>query len=284
MTTEQARDLSENALHRLMAALDAGHSAALKGYLALMSRFRKYSWTNCLLIYTQFPAATFVGGFRFWLKLGRHVRKGEKGIAILAPMVGRKRASDDEQLAEDERTRVYGFKSCHVFDVSQTDGEPLAEFASVTGDPRDYLERLTRFAASRNIALEYDERIAPAHGMSSGGRITLLPDLSPAEAVATLAHEIGHEMLHRSERRSQTTHTIRETEAEAVAFIVCSRIGLDTNTASADYVQLHGGDKATLAESLAAIHETASVILQAIEPEDAAAKSQLNQRNNDKEN
>ena len=124
MNTEQAKQLSEAALDRLMAALEQGQSAALKQYLAVMSRFRKYSWTNCLLIYSQFPAATFVGGFHFWLKLGRHVRKGEKGIAILAPMVGRKRSSDDEELAENERTRVYGFKSCHVFDVSQTEGEP----------------------------------------------------------------------------------------------------------------------------------------------------------------
>jgi antirestriction protein ArdC len=210
-------------------------------------------------------------------KLGRHVRKGEKGIAVLAPMVGRKRSSDDEQLAEDERTRVFGYKSCHVFDVSQTDGADLPEFAAVAGDPRDYLARLTQFVASQNIVLEYDCAIAPAWGMSSGGKITLLPDLSPAETVATLAHEIGHELLHRGERRSQTTHTVRETEAEAIAFVVCSAIGLDTNTASADYVQLHGGDKATLAESLAAIQQTASVILQAIEPAQAtAANPQLN--------
>jgi len=107
MTTEQAKQLSESALTRLMAALEQGHCAALKQYLAVMSRFRKYSWTNCLLICSQFPAATFVGGFHFWLKLGRHVRKGEKGIAILAPMVGRKRSSDDEELQENDQARVF---------------------------------------------------------------------------------------------------------------------------------------------------------------------------------
>src|ERR1700756_2178376 len=108
MTTEQAKQLTESALNRLMAALEQGQSAALKQYLAVMSRFRKYSWTNCLLICSQFPAATFVGGFHFWLKLGRHVRKGEKGIAILAPMVGRKRTTE-EAPAEDEQTRLFGF-------------------------------------------------------------------------------------------------------------------------------------------------------------------------------
>jgi len=277
MNTEQAKQLSEAALHRLMTALEQGQSATLKQYLAVMSRFRRYSWANVLLIHSQYPRATRVGGYHFWLKLGRQVRKGEKGIAILAPMVGRKRSSDDEQLAEDERTRVFGFKACHVWDVSQTDGEPLGEFATVKGDPRHYLTRLIEFVRSQNIALEYDFAIAPARGMSSGGKITLLPDLPSAEHLATLAHECAHEVLHRGERRKETTHIVRETEAEAVAFVVCSAIGLDVNSASADYVLLHGGDKATLAESLALIQQTASVILQAIEPwEAAAANPQLN--------
>jgi antirestriction protein ArdC len=271
MNTEQAKQLSETALTRLMAALEEGQSEALKQYLAVMARFRRYSWGNVLLIYSQRPDATHVAGFHAWLKLGRHVRKGEKGIAILAPMVGRKRTSGDEELAEGEEARVFGFKACHVWDASQTDGEPLAEFATVKGDPQGYLGRLVQFVASQNIALEYDCGIAPARGMSSGGKITLLPDLSPAEHLATLAHECAHEMLHRGERRKETTHTVRETEAEAVAFVVCAAIGLDVNTTCSDYVQLHGGDKTTLAESLAIIQQTASVILQAIEPSEAAA-------------
>lgn len=270
MNTEQAKQLIEAALNRLLAALEQGQSAALQQYLAVMSRFRRYSWSNVLLIYSQFPQATRVGGYHFWLKLGRHVRKGEKGIAILAPMVGRKRSSDDEELAEDERARVYGFKACHVWDISQTAGEPLAEFATVQGDPQNYLPRLIAFVANQNIALEYDSGIAPAHGLSLGGKITLLPDLSPAEHLATLAHECAHELLHRGERRKETTHTVRETEAEAVAFVVSSAVGLDVNTAFSDYVQLHGGDQSTLAESLAVIQQTAAAILQAIEPQEAA--------------
>lgn len=271
MNTEQAKQLSESALDRLMAALEQGQSAMLKQYLAVMSRFRRYSWGNILLIYSQRPEATHVGGYHFWLTLGRHVRKGEKGIVILAPMVGRKRDADDEQMEENDKTRVFGFKACHVWDVTQTDGSDLPEFATVTGDPQDYLKRLVEFVEAQKIALEYDARIAPTKGMSSGGKITLLPDLPPAEHLAVLAHEVAHEMLHRGERRSQTTHTVRETEAEAVAFVVASAIGLDVNTAFSDYVQLHGGDKATLTESLAVIQQTAAAILQAIEPGETAA-------------
>ena len=142
----------------------------------------------------------------------------------------------------------------------------MPEFATVKGDPQGYTERLKQFVDGQQIVLEYDSKIAPARGMSSGGKLTLLSDLAPAEHFAVLVHEVAHELLHRGDRRKETTHTVRETEAEAVAFVVCSGIGLDSNTSSSDYIQLHAGDKATLAESLTFIQQTSSVILQAIEP------------------
>ncbi len=270
MNTEQAKKMSEDALDRLMAALEQGQSETLKNYLRLMSRFRKYSWGNCLLIYSQRPDATHVAGFHAWLKLQRYVRKGEKGIVILAPMIGRKRS--DDELTEDLEVRVFGFRAAYVFDVSQTDGEPLPEFATVQGDPAEYTERLKTFIAAKGITLEFSDRIAPANGASSGGKITLRPNLSPAETFSTLVHETGHEMLHRGERRTQTSHTVRETEAEAVAFVVSSAIGLDVNSASADYIQLHAGDRATLAESLAIVQQTAAEILNAIQPAESAER------------
>src|SRR5580658_8813292 len=103
MTTEQAKTLSETALEKLMDALERGQSEALKTYLSVMSRFHRYSWGNILLIYSQRPDATHVAGFHGWRKRRRFVRKGEKGIVILAPMVGRKKS--DDELSEDERTR-----------------------------------------------------------------------------------------------------------------------------------------------------------------------------------
>jgi len=266
MNTEQAKKLSENALNRLMEALEQGQSEALRNYLSVMSRFHNYSWGNCLMIYSQRSNATHVAGFHGWLKLRRCVRKGEKGIVILAPMVGRKKTANGE-LAEDEETRVFGFRAAHVFDVSQTEGEPLPEFATVNGDPQGHTEKLKAFVASRGIALEYSERIAPAKGLSSGGRITLLPDLSPAEHFAVLAHEAAHELLHKSERRAKTTRTVRETEAESVAFVVSSAIGLDIGTASSDYIQMYDGNKETLAESLTFVQQTAAEILRAVMPE-----------------
>jgi antirestriction protein ArdC len=252
-----------------MEALERGESQALKAYLSVMSRFHRYSWGNVLLIYSQRPEASHVAGFHAWLKLRRFVRKGEKGIVILAPMVGKKKT--DDTLTEDEQTRLFGFRAAHVFDVSQTDGEPLPEFPAIKGDPQGYTGWLKEFVANQSIVLEYDGRIAPARGMSSGGRITLLPDLPAAEHFAVLVHEVAHELLHRGDRRKETSHAVRETEAEAVAFVVCHAIGLDTNTSSTDYIQLHAGDRTTLAESLALVQQTASLILQAIDHQEAEA-------------
>jgi hypothetical protein len=92
-----------------------------------------------------------------------------------------------------------------------TDQAKQLSETAVQGDPQNYLTRLVQFVSSQNIALDYDDAIAPARGMSSGGKITLLPDLSPAEHLATLAHECAHELLHRGERRKETTHGSFET-------------------------------------------------------------------------
>ena len=270
MTIEEAKILSENALMHLAADLEHGQSEALKHYLAVMSRFHHYSWGNILLICSQRPDATHVAGFHAWLRMQRHVRKGEKGIVILAPMVGRKKSGVDD-LTEDAQTRLFGFRAAHVFDVSQTEGEDLPQFARVTGDPQNATDRLKVFVAANGIALEYSDQIRPALGMSSGGKITLLPGLSSAEEFSVLTHETAHELLHRGDRRKDTSHRTRETEAEAVAFVVSTAIGLDPGTSSSDYIQLHSGDKATLVESLALIQQTASAILQAIEIQQTAA-------------
>ena len=102
--------------------------------------------------------------------------------------------------------------------------------------------------------------------MSYGGRIAIFPVRSKAEEFSTLVHETAHEMLHKAERRTATTKTVRETEAEAVAFVVGKAVGLVTGNASADYIQLYHGNASLLAESLEVIQQTASVILAALEP------------------
>jgi antirestriction protein ArdC len=263
MKVEQAKQIASNAVEQLRQALEAGHSERLKEYLAAMARFRRYSWHNVMLIASQKQNATHVAGFHAWHKLGRFVKKGEKGILILAPII-RKKAEKNAEKEPDESSTAVGFQAAYVFDVSQTDGQPLPEIGSVNGDPRGYRERLAKFVAEQGIALEYSDEITPARGTSSGGKITLLPGQSPAEEFATLAHEVAHEMMHRDERPTSTTKRIRETEAEAVAFVVCSAIGLETGSAAQDYIGLYGGDAKLLGESLEYVQRAATQILNAI--------------------
>jgi len=149
------------------------------------------------------------------------------------------------------------------------------------GQEGGYRERLFRFVEAQSAELSFSERIAPAKGLSHGGRITLLSGMQPAEEFSTLVHEIAHEMLHRGERRAVTTKQVRETEAEAVAFVVCQSVGLQNGTASQDYIQLWHGDANLLRESLEAVQQTAAVILGGIAPEPAALAAALNTNNCD---
>ncbi len=167
------------------------------------------------------------------------MKKGEKGIRILAPIIGVRRKKDDEankDITKQNTAVLCGFRSTYVFDVSQTDGADLPDMREVSGDPGENLERLAAFVQSKGIQLVYNPSIAPALGMSYGGRIAILPGQSKAETFATLVHETAHELLHKAERRTATTKTVRETEAEAVAFVVGKAVGLVTGSASADYV------------------------------------------------
>ncbi len=265
MKSEQIKEITERATEQLVAALNAGQSEALTAYLKAIGRFHRYSFHNVMLIASQKPTASYVAGFRTWNELGRFVKKGEKGIFILAPIVRRK--PDDEKDNEESSATISGFRAAYVFDVSQTDGKELPQTGFVKGDPSQYGERLRSFALSQSISIEYSQEIAPARGASCGGRVTLLPGQPAAEEFSTLAHELAHELLHRSDRRGTTSRRIRETEAEATAFIVCHAIGLETGSAASDYIQLWKGDAHLLTESLAYIRQAASQMLAALTDE-----------------
>jgi len=273
MKSEEINAKTKDAMDYLIRSLESGHSEVLSEYLSAMAHFPAYSFGNVMLIARQKPTATQVCGLRAWNALGRFVRHGEKGIMILAPMVGYCRLRQNENAtretpSEECRKQLIGFRPVYVFDIAQTEGEPLPSFNEVRGEVGPYTERLRCFLENNGIKLLYSETIAPAKGISEGGVITLLPGMAAAEEFATLAHEIGHEMLHRSERRMQTTKRVRETEAEAVAFVVCHSLGFDTGSASADYIQLYNGDAALLQESLEMVLQVANAILQTISPKD----------------
>jgi hypothetical protein len=216
MKAEQARKIADQALAHLTDALKKGKSEALTRYLAMLAHFHRYSAGNVMLIFWQRPDATHVAGFNTWKRLGRHVKLGEKGIVILAPMVLRPKTDDQSAEGEPKPQPVVRFQGVHVFDVSQTEGNPLPEPATVCGDPGEHTARLKALVAERGITLDHAGIPAGADGCSSGGRISIRKGLSPAQEFAVLAHELAHELLHHGKDRPQTAK-VRETEAEAVA-------------------------------------------------------------------
>lgn len=165
-------------------------------------------------------------------------------------------SGDDELLL-----RLVGFRATYVFDVSQTDGDELPQFSVITGDPSELVPVLRQLVSEHGIELRYEEQLGGADGVSEGGRIAIRQGLPAAEEFAVTVHELAHELLHRSERRKETTRTIRELEAEAVAFVVCRAAGLDGLTRSSDYIQLYRGDKELLLQSLSHIQRVAAQII-----------------------
>ena len=185
-------------------------------------------------------------GLYAWNQLGRKVKKGEKGIRILAPIIGIKRKKDEEaekDITKQNTPRFGWVPQCLclrcVADRRRRASRHARDFSGDVGENRD---RLFAFIERQGIELVFTENIAPALGMSYGGRIAILPGQSKAEEFSTLVHELAHEMLHKAERRTATTKVVRETEAEAIAFVIGKAVGLETGTASADYIHLYHGN------------------------------------------
>jgi len=271
MNKNDAQKLCKTALSDLKEQLEEGKSESVQRLLMAMALFHDYSFHNVMMIVSQRPDATHVAGIRTWNRLNRFVKKGEKGIAIFAPMIF-KNGEEQKRDRQGESSSI-SFRVVHVFDISQTEGEPLPETVTVTGDPAAYLERLRLAVTNRGIALLYEDDLGPALGRSSGGTIKLVKGLTPAEEYSVLAHEFGHELLHHGPNRGETPKERRELEAESVAFILCRYAGLECSTSHTDYIHVFGGDPHTLGDSFDIVQRTASDIIEAmtVEPKALAA-------------
>ena len=174
MKREEAIDLVKSGFEKLEESLKEGKSDALLKYLATISKFHNYSLRNLMLIWQQKENATMVAGFRAWQKLGRTVKKGEKGIGIFAPMPFKKKEQDGNAAKSKARTsskpnsddefQMMGFRVVHVFDISQTDGDPLPETASISGDIGENLEHLIRVVVEEGIELVFESIDGSADG------------------------------------------------------------------------------------------------------------------------
>ena len=198
---------------------EAKRSEAMLHYLSFCARFHNYSSSNIWLIMLTKPEATFVAGFHKWKSLGRWVRKGEKGIPILAPILVKE--EDQDNL---ETHHLVGFKVVYVFDVSQTEGEPLPPAPDWKSPEKnqELNQQLIKYAESQGISVSFKNLPMDIQGVSKGGAI----DIALGAGTKTLVHEIAHELMHR-DKENLESRAIKELEAESVAYVVCKHFGFE---------------------------------------------------------
>lgn len=260
-------------------------------YLLTMSKFHNYSFNNTLLIAMQRPDATLVAGYNAWKnKFNRYVKKGEKGIQIIAPAPVKER-EEREKIDKDTGLTVLNesgepeievverviprFRVTTVFDYAQTDGEPLPtlEVNELTARVKDYTLLKDAIEQVSPVPIRFGEIEGSAKGYYShmDKEICVRVDMGESQTIKTMIHEVAHAMLHdsdqmkqRGEKKDQLT---KETEAESIAFTVCSALGIDTSDYSFPYVAswASGKELKELKDSMDTIRLTAADFLEKLE-------------------
>lgn len=241
-------DTLEEKIEAMKAELEDGVAALANDeswlrHLHVMSQFHSYSFNNQVLISIQRPNATRVAGFKVWKSIGRSVKKGEKGISILAPKVvsARNKETGEPELDESgkPKRRVVGFTSATVFDITQTEGEALpATYQELSEEPpAGYIEDLEAAIAAAGFEVVYEKTGSGALGYTSPSakRVVVDPDLSPGTRATTLAHELGHIECGHLERMEEY-HTGHggcrgemEVQAESFSYVLSRMNGMETN-------------------------------------------------------
>jgi antirestriction protein ArdC len=230
---------------------DVLDSMSFKEFLRFSAKFHNYSFGNALLIWGQYPKASRVAGMRTWNQIGRHVRKGEKGIAIFAPLVkkskDRKADIDADSEPENEEERLVGFRAVYVWDIGQTEGDPIPvlEITSpvMDGSP---VRLFNLIAGACPVPVAYEELGGNKKGyyVPKEKRIVLSKSLLPEEKCKTLLHEISHHLSigkRLDEKSSDTSREVEEVIAEGAAFMASAHFGLDSSGYSFPYVASWAG-------------------------------------------
>lgn len=260
-------------------------------YLLTMSKFHNYSFNNTLLIAMQRPDATLVAGYNAWKnKFNRYVKKGEKGIQIIAPAPVKER-EEREKIDKDTGLTVLNengepeievverviprFRVTTVFDYDQTDGEPLPtlEVNELTARVKDYTLLKEAIEQVSPVPIRFGEIEGSAKGYYShmDKEICVRADMGESQTIKTMIHEVAHAMLHDSDQMKQRgeekDQLTKETEAESIAFTVCSALGIDTSDYSFPYVAswASGKELKELKDSMDTIRLTAADFLEKLE-------------------
>jgi antirestriction protein ArdC len=259
--TRQLQTRINTFVEELATSTDQSRSSPkLLEYLAFTASFHHYSLHNTMLIFTQYPEATRVAGYKKWRAMGRQVKKGEKGIAIFAPM----RFKRPQEAAEEDLKPILAFRVVYVFDVVQTEGEELPELSCLSNGAcsEDFIQSLMEFAAEKNIEVHDASNLDGAYGRSMGGRIELSQELIGADRFSILTHEIAHELLDHKNRR-EVNRKDREIEAETVAHVVCRHFSIPST--APEYLALYGADGKEVRQRLEIIVSAIQQIISGIE-------------------
>jgi antirestriction protein ArdC len=273
MTTEVEKDELLTKLSEGIAALTSSDN--WREYLTVQAKFAHYSPRNAMLILYQDPYATRVASYKRWESMGRQVRKGEHGLRILAPMLHQ----DLNEETGEKQTSIRGFRLVPVFDVAQTEGDPLPEIVHLLAgdDVAGHFAQLCSVAESLGSSVQDAEFEDGRNGDFTPATKVIRVKASnpPRQRVKTLAHELGHALLHKD------AEPLAELEAESVAFVVCQRLGVDTSDYSFGYVASWAGDKAQelIMASAKRIQSAADTIIDRLEAlNDPAAPGVVNER------
>ena len=298
MAENSERQTNKERLKEITDGIEQGikelfESDKYRTYLSVMSRFHRYSVNNTMLIYLQKPDASLVAGFEKWKKqFGRHVKKGERGITIIAPTPFKKKIEevkldpdtkapmldkDGKQITEEREISIPMFKPVKVFDVSQTDGKPLPHLAStLTGSVEQYeifVEALRR-SAPVPISFKAIEPNTDGYFSPTDQAITIREGMSEVQTISALVHEIAHSKLHNYEKQQaeaaadgeepvKKDRRTEEVEAESVSYAVCQYFGIETGENSFGYIATwsQGKELKELRASLETINKTASELI-----------------------
>jgi len=255
-----AKDLNlriQQHINELAQATDeARKGKEMQCYLDFCAKFHNYSPGNIWLIFLARPDASLVAGFQKWKSIGRFVRKGEQGLPILAPILIKQEDADGL-----EKQVLVGFKVVYVFDVTQTDGDPLPEPPDWKSPEKnlELNECLIQYANSKGITVLFTTLPKDTQGVSKGGAI----DIDFRAGTKTLVHEIAHELMHKGKDNRQTRE-IKELQAESVAYVVCRHFGLE-NLNSPNYIALFQLKSDEVLAHMERIRNTASEIITAVD-------------------
>ena len=268
-------------------------SEKYKTYLNTMSKFHNYSFNNTMLIAMQKPDATLVAGFKAWQKnFDRHVKKGEKGIRILAPAPYKIKEEQEKldpvtgeimldkngmPITEEVEIKIPAFRVVPVFDVSQTDGKELPDIGinELSGSVEDYEDFMQALTEVSPVPITYEDIDGDAKGYfhTTDHRIAIQEGMSQSQTVKTAIHEVAHAKLHDREQNQDIDAVLdkdrntKEVEAESVAYTVCQHFGIDTSDYSFGYIVGWSSDRdmKELKSSLDTIRKTASELITGIE-------------------